>query len=109
LFLLSPDHVAIDLDQSGNGSGPPNTQNYETQREGPELTDKANALSRQCAVAAAGGADFPTVWNTILRLHPLVISRPKQTLHNGQARLEISLITGQRLIFDSSSGGYSVG
>jgi hypothetical protein len=73
------------------------------------LSDTANALTRQCAAAAARGADFPTVWNTILKAHPLVIGRPRQTLHEGQARLEISLITGQRLIFDSSSGRYSVG
>lgn len=73
------------------------------------MTDTANALSRQCAAAAARGGSFPTVWNTILRPHPLVVGRPHQTLHNGEARLEIPLITGQRLIFDSSSGNYSVG
>jgi hypothetical protein len=63
---------------------------------------------RKCTAAAQNGADFPTVWNTLLKPHPLVIGRPKQSLQDGRAQLEISLITGQRLIFDSTSGQYSV-
>lgn len=73
------------------------------------MPDTASDLMRKCNAAAQGGADFPTIWNTVLKPHPLVIGRPRQGLQNGRTRLEISLITGQRLIFDSSASQYSIG
>ncbi|MCC6946305.1 MAG: hypothetical protein IT539_00925 [Bradyrhizobiaceae bacterium] len=73
------------------------------------MPDTASDLMRKCNAAAQGGADFPTIWNTLLKPHPLVIGRPRQALLNGRTRLEISLMTGQVLVFDSSASHYSIG
>jgi hypothetical protein len=62
--------------------------------------ENASDILQQCVTARQEGADFPTIWNTILKRHPLVSGPPVQAMHEGQARLEIMLITGQRLIFD---------
>jgi hypothetical protein len=53
-------------------------------------------------------ADFPTVWEAILRRHRLVSGPPVQAIRDGRPRLEIRLMTGQSIVFDSSSGEYSI-
>lgn len=60
-------------------------------------------LVRTCGACMRDGADFPTVWNTILKGHALVVGPPVQVISDGYARLEIFLVTGQRLVFDSAS------
>ena len=50
-------------------------------------------LVEGCIVARNGGADFPTVWETVLRRHWLVNGIPVQTIDNGRIQLEIRLIT----------------
>lgn len=65
-------------------------------------------LVERCIAARRGGADFPTVWETILRRHPLVSGIPTQAINDGRMQLEIYLITGQRLIHDSETRGYSL-
>jgi hypothetical protein len=55
-----------------------------------------------------GGSDFPTVWQTILRGHPLILGMPEQRLEGGRAQLHVRLITGQRLVFDSASKQFSI-
>ena len=65
-------------------------------------------LVERCIVARSGGADFPTVWETVLRRHWLVNGIPVQTIDNGRIQLEIRLITGHRLIYDSTANGYSL-
>jgi hypothetical protein len=57
-------------------------------------------LLQTCIAAKRDGADFPTVWQTILRGHPLVIGPPVSRLDDGAAVLEVSLINGQRIVHD---------
>jgi len=59
-------------------------------------------LLQSCIAAKRNGADFPTVWQTILRGHPLVMGPPVQRLDEGVASLEISLINGQRIVHDQN-------
>ena len=65
-------------------------------------------LVERCIAARNGGADFPTVWESVLRRHPLVNGIPTQTINDGRTQLEIHLMTGQRLIHDSEANGYSL-
>ena len=65
-------------------------------------------LVRKCLAAKTGGADFPTVWHTILKGHPLVVGMPVQTISEDRAQLEIPLITGHRLIHDSTRNEYTL-
>ena len=67
----------------------------------------ANLVER-CIAARNGGADFPTVWQTVLRRDPLVGGIPMQTINDGRVQLEIRLLTGQRFIFDADANGYSL-
>ncbi len=62
----------------------------------------ASELLQACVAAKRAGADFPTIWQTILRGHPLVIGPPVQRLEGQQPVLEVSLINGQRLVLDQS-------
>ena len=65
-------------------------------------------LLQKCADAMGAGADFPTVWQTVLRQHPLVLGPPVQYMDGECAQLHIRLITGQRLVFDSVSKQFSI-
>ncbi len=60
----------------------------------------ASNLLESCIAAKRAGADFPTVWQTILRGHPLVVGPPVSRLDGGVAILEVSLINGQRIVHD---------
>jgi hypothetical protein len=70
----------------------------------------ASDLLRACTADIHSGTDFPTIWNAILKRHPLVVGPPVQTMDDGRLRpvIEIFLITGQRLIFDSASNQFSL-
>ncbi len=59
-----------------------------------------------CENASREGADFPTVWDTVLRRHPLVIGPPVQIHHDDQPHLEIPLLTGRRLVYNTSAKRY---
>ena len=48
--------------------------------------------------------DFPTLWNEVLRPDPLVIGPPVQTVRDGRVRMEVRLITGAAIAFDTESG-----
>jgi hypothetical protein len=65
-----------------------------------------DALIRECLVAKARGDDFPTIWQTILRQHPLVSGKPIQTLKQERPHLEVALVTGHWLIHDSARNEY---
>ncbi|MBI3513837.1 MAG: hypothetical protein HY060_07225 [Proteobacteria bacterium] len=54
------------------------------------------------------GTDFPTVWHTILKGHPLVAGIPRQTITEARSQLEIPLVTGDRLIYDSTRNEYTL-
>jgi hypothetical protein len=63
-------------------------------------------LVKQCAAAKASGADFPTVWNTILKKKRLIAGLPVQAIKDGHPVLKILLTTNQHLIYGPD--GYSV-
>ncbi len=60
----------------------------------------ASELLQACVKAKRAGADFPTIWQTILRGHPLVVGPPVQRLEGQQPILEVALINGQRIVLD---------
>jgi hypothetical protein len=66
-------------------------------------------LAAQCRAARAAGMDFPTIWHEILKANPLVVGPPVQVVHDGRPRLEINLISGGRLVFDSGSNEIAEG
>lgn len=65
-------------------------------------------LLRDCAEAVAEGADFPTVWQSKIKGHRLVVGTPEQIVERDRPKLRIHLVTGQRLIFDSASKSFSI-
>jgi hypothetical protein len=70
------------------------------------VSDTTAELLQKCLAAARAGADFPKVWSSILKNHPLVLGAPIQGLDGGRPVLEVRLITGQRLILDAE--GYAL-
>ncbi|CAM5766536.1 hypothetical protein LMIY3S_01855 [Labrys miyagiensis] len=68
----------------------------------------SGGLLLQCIAAAGQGTDFPTIWDTILRRHPLVIGVPMQIYREGRPLLEVRLVTNQSLIYDSHQHGYTI-
>jgi hypothetical protein len=71
--------------------------------------ERAGDLARACTELVRGGNDFPTIWNSRLRRHPLVAGIPQQRLIGTQSVLEIDLITGERLVFDGDRKKFSIG
>lgn len=71
--------------------------------------ESAKDLARRCTEALRKGDDFPTVWQTLLKRHPLVEGIPRQRLDGNRSLLEIRLITGERLVFDGDAKRFSVG
>jgi hypothetical protein len=59
-----------------------------------------------CNAAAIGGASFPTIWNHILSHSAWVKGTPVQA---SAGRLEVPLIDGRRLIYQSDKKTFSVG
>jgi hypothetical protein len=73
------------------------------------MTETANDLVLKCTAIARTGADFPTVWNTVLKGHALLAGPPIQIFDDEmRPQLEIVLINGQRLIYNSASNEYFV-
>ncbi|MBL8547845.1 MAG: hypothetical protein JNL81_15370 [Hyphomonadaceae bacterium] len=54
-------------------------------------------LLGQCEQARTAGRDFPTIWNTILKRHPLVRGLPGHEVRDGQALIVVQLFSGQKL------------
>jgi hypothetical protein len=65
-------------------------------------------LLQRCIQACDGGADFPTVWHTVLKGHSLVAGIPTQRLEGTRVLLQIPLITRQSLIYDGDLRRYSL-
>jgi hypothetical protein len=73
------------------------------------VVETANDLVIKCTAAARGGADFPAVWNSVLKGSPLVAGPPIQTFTDDlRSQLQIRLINDQRLVYDTTSNQYSV-
>jgi len=69
--------------------------------------DTVDDLLRKCVDAHGRGADFPTVWQTILKGHPLIAGVPISHIVRGEPVLSVPLITRQHL--DYTERGYSIG
>jgi hypothetical protein len=73
------------------------------------VVETATDLAIKCTATARSGADFPAVWDSVLKGHPLVASPPVRTFTDDlRSQLEIRLINGQRLVYDLTSNQYSV-
>ncbi|MGZ5841479.1 MAG: hypothetical protein ACXWJ8_06025 [Xanthobacteraceae bacterium] len=71
--------------------------------------ERAHDLAQQCTELVRGGNDFPDIWITMLKRHPLVDGIPQSKMLGGRAVLEIRLITGERLLFDGDARRFSLG
>ncbi len=73
------------------------------------MAETANDLVLKCTAVARTGANFPSIWKAVLKGHVLVAGPPIQTLDDEERpQLEIRLIGGQCLIYNSGSNEYSV-
>jgi hypothetical protein len=63
---------------------------------------KADLVLR-CRAGQADGMDFPTLWHEVLKADPLVIGPPVQTVRDGRIRMEVWLISGGAIAFDSDT------
>jgi hypothetical protein len=71
--------------------------------------ERADDLARLCTDAVRKGNDFPTIWDPLLKRHPLVVGIPRQRFEGNRRFLEIRLITGERLVFESEGKRFSIG
>ncbi|PDQ20555.1 hypothetical protein CN311_13590 [Mesorhizobium sanjuanii] len=67
------------------------------------MTDVVARLLNACNAEKNKGADFPTIWKTILKVHPYVAGSPIQDSGEEGPMLRIPLITGQFLVFLGSN------
>jgi hypothetical protein len=72
-------------------------------RQHAKLSATRADLIALCQAGQASGLDFPTLWNEVLKPHPLVIGPPVQTVRDGRIRMEVRLITGGAIGFDSDT------
>lgn len=70
------------------------------------MTDVISRLLTACNAQKNQGADFPTIWNDILKGHPYVAGSPIQDSGKDGPILRIPLITGGFLVFLGS--GFSL-
>jgi hypothetical protein len=74
----------------------------------PPISERAEDLLARCVAARERGGDFPTIWNDILRRHPLVLEGlPVQVITKSDPMLKIQLTNGQSLYFQN--GEFSLG
>ena len=71
--------------------------------------ETASHLAHECTGAVRDGEDFPTIWNTMLKGHALVVGIPVQRFEGTRSLLVIPLQTGQWLVFDGDAKEFSVG
>ncbi|WP_395646688.1 hypothetical protein [Terricaulis sp.] len=57
----------------------------------------ATQLLAHCEAARRRGDDFPTIWHSILRGHPLVRGLPTHQIQDGEAVIVVRLMNGQSL------------
>ena len=67
------------------------------------VDETADELIQNCITATREGADFPTVWQTLVSGHSLVAGPPIQSIESGRVCLKIPLIDTQWFVFDSTS------
>jgi hypothetical protein len=70
--------------------------------------ERASDLARTCTELVRKGNDFPTIWATKLKGHPLVDGIPHQRVTGTRSLLDIRLITGERLVFEGDARRFSL-
>ncbi len=70
--------------------------------------ERSRDLARLCTELVRNGNDFPTVWNTLLKGDALVHGLPRQRHDGSRSLLDISLVTGERLVFDGDAKNFSI-
>lgn len=70
--------------------------------------ERSYYLAQLCTELVQDGNDFPVVWDTVLKGHPLVEDIPRSRLADPRTLLEIQLVTGERLVFDGTRKKFSV-
>jgi hypothetical protein len=71
------------------------------------MAETANDLVLNCTAMVRTGADFPTVWGAVLKRHALVAGPPVQIFDDEAGPpLEVPLVNGQRLVYNSASNEY---
>jgi hypothetical protein len=65
-------------------------------------------LIQKCAQACLQGADFPTVWHTVLKGSPLVAGIPRQRFEGTRSLLDVPLVTGHSLVYDGDRQEFSL-
>ena len=71
--------------------------------------ETADDLARECTDAVRDGADFPTVWDTMLKGHALVAGIPIQRFEGTRSLLVIPLLRGRWLVFDGDAKEFNLG
>lgn len=61
------------------------------------MSETPEQLIAACESARREGKDFPTVWRTILKPSQLVVGLPGHEIREGEARIVVSLTTGQSI------------
>ncbi len=56
-------------------------------------------LIARCQEAHKSGSDFPSIWDRILRMSPLVLGIPIKVVLDSKPHLKIQLINGQKICF----------
>ena len=72
------------------------------------MSKKALDLAEECTLAARSGTDFPTIWETILRRHPMVVGAPVQRLADGKPQLQIALATHQDMVWKPDRKSFAI-
>jgi hypothetical protein len=70
------------------------------------MSDVVKRLLSACNAEKGKGADFPTIWTNVLKVHPYVAGLPIQDKDENGPVLKIPLITGQFVVFLGS--GFSL-
>lgn len=66
------------------------------------MADVVSRLVRECNLIRSKGTDFPTIWQTTLKMHSYITGPPMQDRDEQGPILKIPLITGRHLIFGAS-------
>jgi len=72
------------------------------------MSETADSLVEACTLAAREGAEFPAIWDSILKTHALVASPPVQTFDDEQPHLDVRLRNGFWLRYCARSNDFSL-
>jgi hypothetical protein len=68
---------------------------------------RAEDLLADCQAARKAGGDFPSIWQGVLKKHPLIVGLPVQVILGDKPALSIQLLEGRHLFFGED--GFSPG